>query len=156
MKTIKIIAITFTLLGFLNTIVAQSNMQNDLVNIGTQSWSNLTTGAWCYYNNDYVNGTTYGKLYNWYAVAGILSEASKTDTTQRKKLSPTGYHVPYDSEWTTLTTFLGGLAVAGGKMKETGTAHWNSPNYSANISSGFTGLPGGWRINIGAFGTIGS
>ena len=79
------------------------------------AWAGLTTGAWCYYNNITANGTTYGKLYNWYAVAGIWDEASKTDATLRKKLAPTGWHVPTDAEWTTLTTFLGGETVAGGK-----------------------------------------
>jgi len=69
------------------------------------AWANLTTGAWCYYNNDAANGTTYGKLYNWCAVAGIHD----TDPdTLNKKLAPTGWHVPTDDEWTTLTTELGG------------------------------------------------
>ena len=106
-------------------------------------WAALTTGAWCYYNNDSANGVTYGKLYNWYAVAGIWSEASKTDATQRKKLAPTGYHVPSDTELITLTTYLGGEAVAGGKMKEAGIAHWISPNTAATNESNFAGLPGG-------------
>jgi uncharacterized protein (TIGR02145 family) len=114
-------------------------------------WFNLTTGAWCYYNNDIANGTIYGKLYNWYAVAGIWNEASKTDKNQRKKLAPQGYHIPTDEEWTTLTTFLGGESVAGGKMKSTGTSLWESPNKEANNSSGFTGLPGGCRSGDGSF-----
>ena len=107
-------------------------------------WANLTTGAWCYYNNDPVLGAIYGRLYNWYAVAGIWDEASKTDLSKRKQLAPKGWHVPTDSEWKTLTTFIGGVA-AGGKMKETGTTHWNTPNTAADNSSGFTGLPGGGR-----------
>ena len=119
------------------------------------AWANLTTGAWCYYNNDSANGTTYGKLYNWYAVAGIWNEASKTDATQRKKLAPIGYHIPSDSEWTTLTTFLGGQTVAGGKMKSTSTSLWISPNTGATNSSGFTGLPGGFHYN-GTFNNIGT
>ena len=118
-------------------------------------WANLTTGAWCYYNNDPVNGATYGKLYNWYAVAGIHNEASKTDASQRKKLAPTGYHLPSDAEWTTLTDSLGGTGVAGGKMRTTGTTLWKIPNQDATNSSGFTGLPGGCRANGGTFGTIG-
>ncbi len=122
--------------------------------IDPTAWANLTTGAWCYYNNDSANGATYGKLYNWYAVAGIWNEASKTDVNQRKKLAPTGYHVPSDSEWTILTTYLGGEGIAGGKMKEAGTTHWLSPNLDATNSSGFTGLPGGYCIN-GTFGYIG-
>ena len=118
-------------------------------------WASLTTGAWCYYNNDVANGAIYGKLYNWYAVAGIYNEASKTDTNQRKKLAPTGYHVPSDSEWMILTTYLGGVGVAGDKMKETGTANWISPNQEATNSSGFTGLPGGYRDDSGPFNPIG-
>jgi uncharacterized protein (TIGR02145 family) len=120
------------------------------------AWAALTTGAWCYYNNDPAIGAVYGKLYNWYAVAGIYDAASLNDTTLRKQLAPIGWHVPSDAEWTTLTTFLGGNNIAGGKMKETGTAHWNSPNTDATNSSGFTGLPGGYRNGNGAFGSIGN
>jgi uncharacterized protein (TIGR02145 family) len=104
-------------------------------------WAALTTGAWCYYNNDAANGTTYGKLYNWYAVVGVHD----TDpNTPNKILAPTGYHIPTDAEWITLTTFLGGEGVAGGQMKEAGTTHWNSPNQAATNSSGFAGLASGY------------
>jgi uncharacterized protein (TIGR02145 family) len=99
-------------------------------------WNNLTTGAWCWYNNDPANGAIYGKLYNWYAV------------TDERGLCPVGWHVPTDAEWTTLSTFLGGNMVAGGKMKMTGNTRWSSPNLSATNSSGFAGLPGGSRSNI--------
>lgn len=92
----------------------------------------LTTGAWCYYANTTSNGTTYGKLYNWYAVHDI------------RGLAPTGYHIPTDEEWTTLTTCLGGEGEAGGQMKAT---TWPSPNTAATNSSGFTGLPGGYAGN---------
>ena len=119
-------------------------------------WANLTTGAWCYYNNDAANNATYGKLYNWYAAAGIYDAASLANPALRKKLAPTGWHVPTDAEWTTLTTCLGGETIAGGKMKETGTAHWQSPNQDATNSSGFTGLPGGCRNGYGAFNLIGN
>ena len=118
-------------------------------------WAALTTGAWCYYSNDPTNGAIYGKLYNWYAVAGIWNEASKTDATLRKKLAPTGWHVPTYAELTTLTTTLGGDSVAGGKMKATGTSLWVGPNYGANNSSGFTGIPGGFRNDSGAFYSVG-
>ena len=118
--------------------------------------ANLTTGAWCYYNNSSSNGATYGKLYNWYAAAGIYNAASLANPTLRKKLAPTGYHVPTDAEWTTLTTCLGGENVAGGKMKEIGTAHWETPNQDATNSSGFLGLPGGNRNNTdGTFWSLG-
>ncbi len=96
-------------------------------------WESLTTGAWCYYNNDPATAQIYGKLYNWYAV------------NDPRGLAPVGYHTPTDAEWTTLTTYLGGESVAGGKMKETGTVHWQSPNEGATNSSGFTSLPGGQR-----------
>jgi uncharacterized protein (TIGR02145 family) len=116
------------------------------------AWANLTTGAWCYYNNDPANNATYGKLYNWYAVAGIYD----TDpSTPNKILAPQGWHVPSDAEWTTLTTFLGGESVAGGKMKSTGTSLWQSPNTSATNESGFTGLPSGGRGNSSSFDTFG-
>jgi uncharacterized protein (TIGR02145 family) len=112
-------------------------------------WTGLTTGAWCYYNNDPANGAIYGKLYNWYAVAGIWNEASKTDASQRKKLAPTGFHVPTDEEWLTLSTNLGGNTVAGGKMKTTGTTRWTAPNTDATNESGFAALPGGFRASDG-------
>jgi uncharacterized protein (TIGR02145 family) len=115
-------------------------------------WANLTTGAWCYYNNDPVNGAIFGKLYNWYAVAGIHDN---DPNTPNKILAPTGWHIPSDTEWTTLTTFLGGELVAGGKMKSTGTSLWLSPNLGATNLSGFTGLPGGCRPPSGIFDNIG-
>jgi uncharacterized protein (TIGR02145 family) len=100
------------------------------------AWINLTTGAWSYYNNDVSNNAIYGKLYNWYTTLG--------DT-----LCPTGWGVPTDAEWTTLTTYLGGESVAGGKMKTIGTAYWESPNTGAINLSGFSALPGGYRNNFG-------
>lgn len=113
------------------------------------AWAALKTGAWCYNYNITSNGTIYGKLYNWYAVAGIHD----TDpNTPNKKLTPTGYHIPTDAEWTTLTNFLGGESIAGGKMKSSGNALWTSPNIDATNSSGFTGLPGGIRNTNGTFG----
>ena len=89
-----------------------------------------SSDGYCWYNNDpstYKN--TYGALYNWGAVF-------------KDKLCPTGWHMPSRSEWGTLTTFLGGDTVAGGKLKETGTIHWNTPNTGATNESGFTALPG--------------
>lgn len=105
-------------------------------------WANLTTGAWCYYNNDPANGAIYGKMYNWYAV------------NDPRGLAPQGWHVPTDTEWNTLITCLGGNAVAGGKMKEVGTTYWSTPNLGATNSSRFTGLPGGQRNYFGNFETI--
>jgi uncharacterized protein (TIGR02145 family) len=123
-------------------------------------WVNLTTGAWCYYNNDPANGAIYGKLYNWYAVAGIYDAASLANPALRKRLSPTGWHVPSNAEWTQLTDCLGGDALAGGKMKATGTLQagtglWQSPNTDATNESGFTGLPAGCFNASGVFLSIG-
>jgi uncharacterized protein (TIGR02145 family) len=118
-------------------------------------WANLTTGAWCYINNDQSNGAIYGKLYNWYAVAGIHDVASLNDPSLRKHLAPQGWHVPSYSEWTTLIDFLGGESLAGGKMKSTGTVQagtglWNDPNTSATNDSGFSGIPAGYRVANGS------
>jgi uncharacterized protein (TIGR02145 family) len=119
-------------------------------------WSFLSTGAWCYYNNTTANSTTYGRLYNWYAVAGIYDAASAADPTLRKKLAPPGWHIPSDAEWITLVNFLGGQNVAGSKMKTTGTTQagtglWLAPNTGATNTSGFSGLPGGYRYSSGSF-----
>jgi uncharacterized protein (TIGR02145 family) len=111
--------------------------------IDPMEWSNLTTGAWCYYENKSENGVTYGKLYNWYAV------------NDPRGLAPVGYHIPSKEEWTTLIVNLGGKSKAGGKMKEAGSVHWESPNEGANNKSGFGGLPGGYR-NSDAFYFIGN
>ena len=108
------------------------------------AWAALTTGAWCYYNNDPSNNATYGKLYNWYAV------------NDPRGLAPAGWHVPSTTEWTTLETCLGGPTVAGGKMKVNGTTTWQSPNTGASNSSGFAGHPGGYRDELnGSYGFIG-
>ncbi|WP_161971673.1 fibrobacter succinogenes major paralogous domain-containing protein [Flavobacterium silvisoli] len=119
-------------------------------------WANLTTGAWCYYAFQTSNGVVYAKLYNWYAVAGIWNTASKTDPAQRKKLAPTGWHVPTNSDWNSVTTYLGGAQTAGGLLKETGPLHWQSPNTGAVNSSGFTALPGGNVLPNGTFGNLGT
>ena len=74
--------------------------------------------------------------------------------TEIRNICPTGWHVPTDNELTTLTTYLGGLSVAGGKLKEIGLTHWNSPNTGATNESGFTALPGGMRNMPGTFSSI--
>ena len=107
-------------------------------------WANLTTGAWCWYNNDSdTYASVYGRLYNWFAV------------NDPRGLAPTGWHVPSIYEWSILPSCLGGDAVSGGKMKEEGTIHWNSPNVGATNISGFTGLAAGFRNLDGNFGHIG-
>lgn len=102
------------------------------------AWSNLTTGAVCDYSNDATKSAVYGKLYNWYAV-------------NSNKLCPTGWHAPSKAEWESFDNALGGASVAGGKIKETGTTHWLSPNTGATNESGFTALGGGYRNYQGAF-----
>jgi uncharacterized protein (TIGR02145 family) len=106
-------------------------------------WSNLSTGAYCNYDSNAVNASTYGCLYNWYAVK------------DSRNIAPLGWHVPTDEEWTTLATYLGGVSIAGGKLKETGTAHWIEPNTGATNESGFCALPGGYRFNLGDFFDLG-
>ncbi len=107
-------------------------------------WSNLITPAYSWYDNDRIVGkNTYGGLYNWYAVTS-------------GKLCPSGWHVPTDAEWTTLTDYLGGLPVAGGKLKEVSTDHWSIPNSGATNETLFTALPGGSRSNVGLFDNAGT
>ena len=101
------------------------------------------------------NYTTYGVLYNWPAAMNGAASSS-ADPSGVQGICPTGWHLPSDAEWTTLTTYLGGESVAGGKMKEAGESHWTSPNTGATNESGFTALPGGSRYSFGAFYYIGS
>ncbi|QQR99016.1 MAG: fibrobacter succinogenes major paralogous domain-containing protein [Sphingobacteriales bacterium] len=97
--------------------------------LSVAAWQATTNGAYAIYDNNAANNTTYGKLYNWYAV-------------NTGKLAPAGWHVPTDAEWTTLTTYLGGESVAGDKMKA--TTLWTAFAGITNTnSSGFTGLPAG-------------
>ena len=101
-----------------------------------------------------ANYTTYGVLYNWTAAMnGVASSDSNPSGVQGA--CPEGWHLPSDAEWTTLSDYLGGISYAGGKLKEAGTAHWNSPNTGATNESGFTALPGGYRYDDGAFDAIG-
>ena len=113
-------------------------------------WSGLGTGAYCEYGNDPGNVETYGRLYNWYAV------------DDSRNIAPAGWHVPTDAEWKQLEMYLGmSQAEAdaigwrgtdeGGKLKEAGTTHWASPNEGATNESGFTALPGGYRLYDGSF-----
>lgn len=120
---------------------------------GTE-WSNLTTGAYSNYNNDANNAATYGSLYNWYAV------------NDSRNIAPEGWHMPSDDEWKEMEMFLGMSQSdaddtgwrgtdEGGKLKETGTAHWKSPNTGATNESGFSALPGGCRSHGGTFYSLG-
>jgi uncharacterized protein (TIGR02145 family) len=94
-------------------------------------WDNLTTGAWCHYNNDNQFENPYGKLYNGYTVVDV------------RNVCPNSWHVPTDDEWFGLINYLGGLSIAGDKMKSAGTQYWEAPNTNATNESGFSGLPGG-------------
>lgn len=105
-------------------------------------WLNLTTPAWCYYNNDPANEATYGKLYNWYAI------------NDPRGFAPLGYRVPSDSDWDDLITCLGGTSVAGGKMKS--IEGWTAPNTGATNESGFSALGAGLRGSGGFFINIGT
>jgi uncharacterized protein (TIGR02145 family) len=110
------------------------------------AWAALTTGAWCYMDNDPVNGAIYGKLYNWYAVAGI----DGTGTT--RYLAPAGYHIPTYADWGVVVNYLrlDGLNIDANKMKEIGNIHWAAPSAGTN-TTGFTSLPGGYRTSTGTF-----
>jgi len=115
-------------------------------------WSNLTTGAWCWYNNDSATyATTYGRLYNWYAL------------NDPRGLAPRGWHIPTNSEWDILTKFLDptvDTTIAGytgttiGNQLKTTTGWFNSGN--GNDNYGFSALPGGNRNAIGTFEFVGS
>jgi uncharacterized protein (TIGR02145 family) len=113
---------------------------------GNTNWKNLTKAACCTYENtsDKDKIATFGRLYNWFAVS------------DSRNIAPTGWHVATDADWLELSSFLGNENVAGGKLKETTTKHWNSPNTGASNESGFTALPTGRReytdgsfINLG-------
>ena len=101
-------------------------------------WDNMHSPAFCWYNNEASFKSPYGGLYNWYSVA-------------TGNICPTGWHIPNDSDWSIITSYLGGVDAAGGKLKETGTNHWITPNTAATNESGFTGLPGGIRSSSGFF-----
>jgi len=164
--------------GFTDT---RDNNHYDVVKIGNQVWmaenlaylpsvnmvadgSEDAAGSYYYvygYNGTNVadakataNYTTYGVLYNW--TAAMDGEASSTTNPSGiQGVCPTGWHLPSDAEWTELTDYLGGTSVAGGKLKETGTTHWTSPNTGATNETGFTALPGGFRYLNGSFNYVG-
>ncbi|MCK4664497.1 MAG: hypothetical protein KAT68_16630 [Bacteroidales bacterium] len=137
-------------------IVIYGGQVYNTVLIGSQCWlkENLNIGTrinssqdqtdngiiekYCYDDNE-SKCDEYGGLYQW--------DEMMQYTTQQgiQGICPNGWHIPTDDEWTTLTDYLGGSNVAGGKMKEIDTVHWNSPNTGATNESGFTGLPGGSR-----------
>jgi uncharacterized protein (TIGR02145 family) len=121
-----------------NLKTTKFNNGTEIPNEPTDAWPDLTTPAYCWYDNDAAaNKATYGALYNWYAVnTGMLC--------------PAGWHVPSDAEWTTLINYLGGESVAGDKLKETGSVHWIYENIGTN-EVGFTALPAGARWDFDDF-----
>jgi uncharacterized protein (TIGR02145 family) len=131
-----------------NDGTAIPNVTDDL------TWGGLTTGVYSDYENTSTNSNTYGRLYNWYAVDNNAS--SKVASNGGKNVCPTSWHVPSNDEWTTLTTFLGGESGTSGKLKETGTTHWTTPNTGATNETGFTALPGGERSTLGLFYSLGA
>jgi uncharacterized protein (TIGR02145 family) len=130
-----------------NQVWMAENLRATRLNDGTaipltsdaDTWRNLTSPSYCWYNNDEASfKDTYGALYNGYTIS-------------TGKICPTGWHVPAKEEWLTLTGVLGDSLTAGGKLKESGTEHWFSPNKGADNSSGFTALPSGIRYFEGTF-----
>jgi uncharacterized protein (TIGR02145 family) len=108
-------------------------------NVSGQTWSRLNIGSRTVYEHKNENLTTYGYLYNGFA------------TSDKRGICPDGWHVPSDTEWSVVTDVLGGPAVAGGKMKSTGTNYWQLPNEGATNESGFSALAGGYRDLDGKF-----
>jgi uncharacterized protein (TIGR02145 family) len=106
-------------------------------------WINLTSGAFCSYNNNSKLASVYGQLYNWYAV------------NDSRNLAPAGWHVATNDDWDLLVNNYGGLDLAGGKLKEAGTTHWVPPNTESTNESGFTALPSGYRYSDGGFFNLG-
>lgn len=110
----------------------RDGMEYQTAIIGNQEWmaENLAyepeEGRFWAYANDSGFIESYGLLYNW---------------TTAREVCPQGWHLPNSDEFKQLVDTLGGLNVAGGKMKN--LTGWNSPNTGATNSSGFTGLPGG-------------
>lgn len=160
--------VNFTTKSILNTVEDKDGNVYKTVTIGSQVWmaENLKTtkyndgssipnltdetqwistieGAYCDYDNDVLNSNEYGRLYNWYSVSDA------------RKLCPDGWKVPSDNEWQTLVDFLGGESYAGGKLKETGTSHWLTPNTGATNVYGFTALPAGHRDGAALYRRLG-
>ena len=110
------------------------------------TWIGATIGMWRYYNNDSTYGATYGKLYNWYAMAGIYDSASLSNQSLRKNIAPEGWRVATESDWNRLSYYNGRDEVSGGPLKEFGTSHWTTPNTGAVSSPNlFKALPGGTK-----------
>lgn len=116
------------------TATSATNVENVTSNVGVA----VTSRAVCWVNNLITYKAPYGAFYNWI-------------TVNTGKLCPSDWHVPFDAEGTTLANFRGGTGVAGAKLKEAGTMHWQAPNAGATNETGFTALPGGFRYWGGTF-----
>lgn len=121
------------------TVIKQVEVEAD--------WRYNDSAAWCYYNNDAANNIKHGKLYNWNVI-----DKSKNGN---RNVCPVGWHVPSGSDWETLGNTLGGVFVAGGKLKMKDTTDWNSPSNGSN-SSLFSAYPSGVRNVHGSFEGVGN
>ena len=153
-------------------IVSYLGQNYPTVKIGTQCWlkKNLDVGTvingtsdqtnnsiiekYCY-NDDTLICNKYGGLYQWAEALQYKDNCSDTSliqpTTPVQGICPVGWHIPSDVDWDLLVNILGGDQVAGGKMKESGSNHWISPNTGASNTSGFTAFAGGYRASNGTF-----
>jgi uncharacterized protein (TIGR02145 family) len=137
-STVTFDGFTYNLVGIGSQCWFKENLRSDHYRNGDSipgdfseaQWSSTTSGAMAVYNNDAANLATYGRLYNWYA------------TQDSRGLCPAGFHVPSDDEWYTLEHFLGGSSVAGTAMK---TSPTDTPSWDGSNTSGFSGLPAGFR-----------
>jgi len=140
-----------------NGILEYAGCSYRTVLIGTQCWmrDNLNIGKWtdqsqlqkqtdngilekyCY-GNDFINCDQWGGLYQWDEMMQYVQ------TANAQGICPAGWHIPSSPDWKTLIRYLGGEALAGGKIKYTGSNGWATPNVGADNSSGFTALPGGY------------
>ncbi|UCG28263.1 MAG: fibrobacter succinogenes major paralogous domain-containing protein [Bacteroidales bacterium] len=136
----------------LNTGIFVESVYNDDISHSDVS-DNGIIEKYCLENNE-LNCDTYGGLYDWDEMMDYgPSDTAIVETTQG--ICPDGWHIPTDKEWSVLANSLGGEEFAGGKLKETDTIHWSSPNIGATNESGFTALPGEGRSNQGAIYTYG-
>lgn len=138
---------SYSFITFMGQVWMAENLKTTKLNDGTlisnatvpADWESASTPAYVWYsNNEDLYKLTYGALYNWQAVAS-------------NKLCPEGWHVPTESDWNVLIGYLLGADVAGGKLKQEGTALWLSPNVGATDEINFTALPGGGRKPTGEF-----
>jgi uncharacterized protein (TIGR02145 family) len=111
---------------------------------GHDTWPDSAGGgAYCNFENNSSKKSTYGRLYNWYAV------------NDKRKIAPPGWHIPTDAEWDILLEYISDENSKNGHLKEAGTVHWENPNTGATNETGFTALPGGYRNDNGTFSKIG-